>query len=123
MSGLWCDLQFYHGFQVLESRSVLLLVEFARSEDFVQVDSQIGINFRNQTEDWFDKFGLIRTDFGELGHLCIPLTRYGDSVVLVTVSAILMSIIVGIGWEISKFAVSGNFSNGVTVPMVFLSDG
>ena len=45
--------------------------------------------------------------------------RYGDSVVLVTLTAIRLSFIVDIEWEISKFAVSVNFSNGVTVPLVF----
>ena len=49
--------------------------------------------------------------------------RYGDSVVLVTLTAILLSNIVDIEWEISRFAVSVNFSNGVTVPVVFHFDG
>ena len=49
--------------------------------------------------------------------------RYGDSVVLVTLTAILLSIIVDIEWEISRLAVSVNFSNGVTVPVVFLFGG
>ena len=51
------------------------------------------------------------------------LIRYGDSVVLGTLTAILLSIIVDIEWEISKLAVSVNFSNGVTVPVVFHFDG
>ena len=51
------------------------------------------------------------------------LIRYGDSVVLVTLTAILLSIIVDIEWEISKLAVSVNFSNGVTVPVVFHFEG
>ena len=51
------------------------------------------------------------------------LIRYGDSVVLVTLTAILLSIIVDIEWEISKLAVSLNFSNGVTVPVVFHFEG
>ena len=49
--------------------------------------------------------------------------RYGDSVVLVTLTAIFWSIIVDIEWEISRLAVSVNFSNGVTVPVVFHFDG
>ena len=49
--------------------------------------------------------------------------RYGDSVVLVTLTAILLLIIVNIEWEISRLAVSVNFSNGVTVPVVFHLDG
>ena len=54
--------------------------------------------------------------------LCF-LIRYGDSVVLVTLTAILLSNILDIEREISKLAVSVNFSNGVTVPVVFLFDG
>ena len=51
------------------------------------------------------------------------LMRYGDSVVLVTLTAILLSNIVDNEWEISRLAVSVNFSNGVTVPVVFHFDG
>ena len=51
------------------------------------------------------------------------LMRYGDSVVLVTLTAILLSIILDIEWEISRLAVSVNCSNGVTVPVVFHFDG
>ena len=49
--------------------------------------------------------------------------RHGDSVVLVTLTAILLSIIVEIEWETSRLAVSLNFSNGVVVPVVFHFDG
>ena len=49
--------------------------------------------------------------------------KYGDSVVLVTLTAIPLSIIVDIEWEISRLAVSVNLSNGVTVPVVFHVDG
>ena len=51
------------------------------------------------------------------------LIRYGKSVVLVTLTAILLSIIVDIEWEISRLAVSVNFSNGVTVHVVFHFEG
>ena len=51
------------------------------------------------------------------------LMRYGDSVLLVTLTAILLSSIVDIEWKISRLAVSVNFSNGVTVPVVFHFDG
>ena len=51
------------------------------------------------------------------------LMRYGDSVVLVTQTAILLSLIVDIEWEISRLAVSVNFSNSVTEPVVFHFDG
>ena len=51
------------------------------------------------------------------------LIRYGDSVVLVTLTAILLSNIVDIQREISKLAVSVNIYNGVTVPVVFHYDG
>ena len=42
---------------------------------------------------------------------------------MVTLTAILLSIIVDIEWEISRLAVSVNFSSGVTVPVVFHFDG
>ena len=51
------------------------------------------------------------------------LIRYGDSVVLVTLTAIQLSLIVDTEWEISKLAVSVKFSNGVTVPVLFHFDG
>ena len=51
------------------------------------------------------------------------LIRYVDSVVLVTPTAILLSIIVKIEWQINKRAVSVNFSNAVAVPVVFHFDG
>ena len=50
------------------------------------------------------------------------LTRCVDSVELVTLTAILLSFIVDIESEISKFPLSVNFPNGVTVPFVFHSD-
>ena len=42
--------------------------------------------------------------------------------VLVTVTAIFLSIIVDIEWDLMRLAVSVNFSTGVTVPVLFLSD-
>ena len=51
------------------------------------------------------------------------LIRYGDSVVLVPLTAIRLSIIVDFEWEISKLAVSVNFSYGVRVPVVIQFDG
>ena len=60
----------------------------------------------------------------EIFSICVCfLIRYSDSVVLVTLTANLLSIIVDIEWEISKLAVSVNFSNGVTVRVVFHFDG
>ena len=44
--------------------------------------------------------------------------RYGDSVVLVTLTANLLSNNVDIEWEIGRLAISVNFSNGVTVLVV-----
>ena len=41
---------------------------------------------------------------------------------LVTLTAIFLSIIVDIEWEIMRFAVSVSFSIGVTVSVVFHSD-
>ena len=55
--------------------------------------------------------------------ICVLLLIvYGDSVVLVTLTAIFLSITVDIEWDIINFAASVNFSNGVTVPVVFHSD-
>ena len=51
------------------------------------------------------------------------LIRYADSVVLVDLTFILLSNIVDIEWEISELAVSVDFSNGVTVTVVFHFDG
>ena len=51
------------------------------------------------------------------------LIKYGDCVVLVTLTAFFLSIIVEIEWEISKIDVSVNFSSGVTVPVVLHFDG
>ena len=51
------------------------------------------------------------------------LIRYGDSVVLVILTAVRLSIFVDIEREMSKLAVSVNFSNGVTVPIAFHCDG
>ena len=39
-----------------------------------------------------------------------------------TLTAILLSILVEIEWDIIRFAVSVNFFPGVTVPVVFHSD-
>ena len=56
--------------------------------------------------------------------ICVCFSmRYGDSVVLVTLTAILSLNIVNNDWETSRFAVSVNFSSGVTVPVVFHFDG
>ena len=41
---------------------------------------------------------------------------------LVTLTAIFLSIIVDIEWDIIRLAASVNFSTGVTVPVVFRSD-
>ena len=51
------------------------------------------------------------------------LIRYADSFALDTVTAILLSIFGDTEGEISKLVVFVNFSNGVTVPVVFHFDG
>ena len=48
--------------------------------------------------------------------------KSGDSVVLVTLAATFLSVIFYIEWETKRFAVSLNFSSGVTVLVVFHSD-
>ena len=50
------------------------------------------------------------------------LVRYGDFLVLVTLTAILLSNIVDIEWKVSGLAICVNFSDGVTVPVVFHSE-
>ena len=60
----------------------------------------------------------------EKSAICVCfLIVYDESVVLVTLLAILPSNIVDTEWEISKLAVSVNVSSGVTVPVVFHFDG
>ena len=51
------------------------------------------------------------------------LIEYGDSVVLVILTAVFLSKIVEIEWDISRLATSVNFPTGVTVPVVCHSDG
>ena len=72
--------------------------------------------------------GLINFDYSgvttENSAICVFfLIRYCDSVVLVTLTAILLSYIVDIEWEISRFAVSIKFSNGVTVLVLLQREG
>ena len=54
---------------------VFLLFWLTCSKYLNQVNCQILITFRNHTEDcniyWFDIFGLLWSDYGELGNLCI----------------------------------------------------
>ena len=63
----------------------------------------------------------VTTEKSEI-YVCF-LIRYGNSVVMVSLTAIRLSIIVVNEWEISKFAISVNFPNGVTVPVVLQFDG
>ena len=51
------------------------------------------------------------------------LFKYGDFVVLVILSAVFLSIIAEIEWDISRLAASVNFRSGVTVPAVCHYDG
>ena len=46
------------------------------------------------------------------------LVKYGNSVVLVILTAVFSSNIVEIEWDISRFAGYVNFPTGVTVPVV-----
>ena len=72
--------------------------------------------------------GLIDLDCSgvttEKSAICmLLLIVQGDSVVLVTLTAIFLSIIVEIEWDIIRLAASVNFSTGVKVPVVFHSYG
>ena len=51
------------------------------------------------------------------------LIKYGNLVVLVILTAVFLSIIVKIEWNISRLAASVNFPTGITVPVVCHSDG
>ena len=51
------------------------------------------------------------------------LVKYGVSVVSVILTAVFLSIIVEIEWDISRLAASVNFPTGDTVPVVCHSDG
>ena len=66
----------------------------------------------------WDRFGATT----ENSVICAILIRFGDFVVLVTMTSLSLPNFVNIECEISKLAVSVNFSNGVTVPVVFHSD-
>ena len=51
------------------------------------------------------------------------LIKLVDSVVLVSLPATFFSLFVDIDWEFSSIAVSVSFSNGITIPVLFHSDG
>ena len=51
------------------------------------------------------------------------LIKYGDSVVLLILTAVFLSVIIDIEWDISRLAAFVNFLTGVTVPVVCHSDG
>ena len=51
------------------------------------------------------------------------LIKYGDSVVLVMLTAVFLSIVFQIERDIIRLATSVNFPTGVTVPVVCYSDG
>ena len=83
-------------------------------------------SFRNHTEICcvyrFHEHGLLRSDYGEFSSLCVFI-KSGDSVVLVILTAVFLSLIVGIEWDNSRLAASVNFPTGVTVHVVCPSDG
>ena len=49
--------------------------------------------------------------------------KYGDSVLLVILTAAFLSMKFEIEWDISRLAASVNFPTGVTVPVACHSDG
>ena len=57
------------------------------------------------------------------GNCVFCLTVYGDSVLLVTLTAFFLSVTVDIEQGISWLAVSANFSSGTALPVVFQSEG
>ena len=69
---------------------------------------------------YLDCFGVTT----EKSAICVFfLIRHGDSVVLVTLTATLVSINVELEWKVSRLAVTVDFSNSVIVPVVFDSGG
>ena len=86
--------------------------------------SQIGITFRNQTDDcqvhWFDKFGFHHSEHGKVGNLCIFLDYYGDYNVLATMTANFCQLHLTFSGTSVPLLV---LSNGVTIPSILLSDG
>ena len=54
---------------------------------------------------------------------CFFLIEFCDAVVLVVLTADFLSIIVEVEWYISRLAASAVFPTGVTVTVVFHSDG
>ena len=72
--------------------------------------------------------GLINLDcYGvttEKSAICVFfLIKNGDSVVLVYLTPLFLSIVVESEWNINRFVASVNFPAGVTVPVVYHSDG
>ena len=57
------------------------MVWFVCSEQLSQICDQIGVTFRNHAQDchvyWFDKLGLLRSDYGEVGNVCILVDCIG----------------------------------------------
>ena len=106
---------------------VTLLFWFFRSEEFIQLSSQVRVTFgvilriavstgwMNLASSWMNMEDSATSVF--------RLIKWGVSVVLVTLTATFLSIIVEIEWEIISVAVSVNFSNGVMVAFVFQSEG
>ena len=117
----------FHDFQALGTRICCFAARVYSSREF-----RLG---RQSSQDRFIYYykprhiycfivlGLLGS-VAENSAICVCfLIRYCDSVVLVTLTAILLSIIVNIEWEISRLDISVNFSNWVTIPVVFHFDG
>ena len=117
-------LSFMRQFRCRKRESVVLLFWFVRYEEFVQVRSQIGITFRNQTEDcqvhWFDKFGFHQSEHGKVGILCNFLDSYGDYNVLATMTAKFCQLLLTFSGTSVPLLV---LSNVVTIPLILLSGG
>ena len=70
-------LSFSRIFGFRKPESVIPLIWFVCFEQFAQVKSQLRITLRNHTENCrvfrLDELGLLRSDYGEFGSLCVFL--------------------------------------------------
>ena len=102
--GMWSS--GFPGFSGIGNQEVL----FYCSGIFIQVGCSVRTTLRNHTKDChiyqFIVLGLLRSDCGELCNLFVFFIRYGDFVVLLTLTAIFLPFIVNIQWEIRKLAFS-----------------
>ena len=106
---------------------VSFLFWFVRSENFIEVFSDVRITFGNNAENcqfhWFKELGLFRSDYEKFGNLCISFDQIRCFCCSGYSHCHFPINFCWIEWDISKLAVSVKLSHDVTVPVVFHSDG